>query len=220
MKTFDPTISLADAAKSSGPDKVAALQYLCGADPDGAPGPKTRAAIERVLQGGQSTSAPPPEQAPITIPVDPRSEAAIATLLLPVQIYARELVQRCAAEGIAIKVTSGNRTYAEQNALFEQGRSLPGPRVTNARGGQSNHNFGIAFDVTIFDGDKPIWDSPQYQRIGAIGKALGLEWGGDWKTIVDEPHFELRPAWAKGLSEGEMLAELRERHASGRAIFS
>jgi len=47
---------------------------------------------------------------------------------------------------------------------------------------------------------------------------LGLDWGGSWKSIVDQPHFELRPAWAADMSERSMLAELRSRRELGEAI--
>lgn len=55
---------------------------------------------------------------------------------------------------------SGLRTYEEQNALYAQGRTAPGNKVTNAKGGFSNHNFGIAFDIGIFEGAKYLGDSP------------------------------------------------------------
>ena len=61
----------------------------------------------------------------------------------------------------------------------------------------------------------PVWESPAYKAVGALGTDLGLEWGGNWKK-VDEPHFQLRPAWAADLSESDMLAELRKRKDSGK----
>lgn len=105
----------------------------------------------------------------------------------------RRAAARLVAEGITIEVVQGLRTYAEQNALYAQGRTKPGKRVTNARGGQSNHNFGLAVDVCPFAGGKPLWDAPQstWRAIGAAGKAEGLEWGGDWKSFVDLPHLQL-----------------------------
>jgi peptidoglycan L-alanyl-D-glutamate endopeptidase CwlK len=103
----------------------------------------------------------------------------------------------------------------------------PGRIVTRARGGYSNHNFGIAFDVTIFKGSSdpenartPVFESPLYKAIGALGTDLGLEWGGNWKTIVDEPHFQLRPRWAGGLSEPDMLAGLRQRKTAGKDFYA
>lgn len=151
--------------------------------------------------------------------MDARSETTIATLQPEVRSYARALVLKAAAVGITIKVISGLRTYAEQDALYAKGRTKPGSVVTNARGGYSNHNFGIAFDIGVFRGTTYVPESPQYKAVGAIGVELGLEWGGNWTSIKDEPHFQLRPSWAKG-SEKEMLTELRERKSSGKAIYT
>ncbi len=150
--------------------------------------------------------------------VDDRSERAIATLHPKVQPLARQLVLDAAAKDIEIRITSGTRTYDEQNALYEQGRSKPGRIVTNARAGYSNHNFGLAIDVTVFQDGKPVWESPQYKTLGNLGKALGFAWGGDWQ-FQDEPHFELRPEWARDKSEKDMLTELRRRHDAGLDAF-
>jgi peptidoglycan LD-endopeptidase CwlK len=92
--------------------------------------------------------------------------------------------------------------------------------VTKARGGFSNHNFGIAFDVGVFEGDKYRGESPKYKAVGALGEELGLEWGGRWTSIIDQPHFQLRPEWALQLSEREMLAQLRERVADDAPVFA
>lgn len=152
--------------------------------------------------------------------VDDRSERNIATLLPEVQPLARALVQKAAANGITIKIISGLRTYAEQDALYAQGRTSPGNKVTKARGGYSNHNFGIAFDVGVFSGNSYLTESPKYKAVGALGMDLGLEWGGNWTTIVDQPHFQLRPSWAANMSERDMLAELRNRTATNSPIFA
>ncbi len=117
-------------------------------------------------------------------------------------------------------VISGLRAYEEQNDLYEQGRSKPGKIVTNARAGFSNHNFGIAFDVGVFEGTKYLDESPKYKAIGALGIELGLEWGGNWKSIQDEPHFQLRPKWAAAESDKDMLAELRSRKNSGKDFYA
>lgn len=151
--------------------------------------------------------------------VDDRSERNIATLHPRVQPIAREFVRRCVAAGLDARIICGTRTYAEQDALYEQGRTKPGPIVTKARGGQSNHNFGLAFDIGIFASGKYLGSSPLYKKAGAIGRELGLEWGGDWK-FVDEPHFQLRPAWAKGASASALLAGLRERLAAKRDVLA
>jgi peptidoglycan L-alanyl-D-glutamate endopeptidase CwlK len=142
----------------------------------------------------------------------------IATLHPKVQPYARALVLKAASAGITIKIISGLRTYAEQDALYAQGRTKPGNIVTRVKGGYSNHNFGVAFDVGVFDGPKYVPESPRYKAVGAIGLDLGLEWGGNWKDFKDEPHFQLRPKWAAG-SEKDMLAELRTRKAAGKDLY-
>jgi len=95
--------------------------------------------------------------------------------------------------GATIKIISGTRTFAEQDRLYRQGRDLPGPKVTNARGGQSNHNFGVAWDIGIFQSGQYLDDSPLYAQVGGIGKGSGLEWGGDWSSFPDEPHFQVVP---------------------------
>ena len=127
---------------------------------------------------------------------------------------------KAAANGITIKVISGLRTYAEQDDLYAQGRTKPGNIVTNAKGGYSNHNFGIAFDVGVFEGSSYLDESPKYKAVGVLGTDLGLEWGGNWKTIQDEPHFQLRPTWAADESEKDMLAELRSRKDSGKGVYA
>lgn len=151
--------------------------------------------------------------------VDPRSESMIATLLPQVRPLARALVQKAASCGIQIKVISGLRTYADQDALYAQGRTAPGKKVTNARGGYSNHNFGIAFDIGVFSGEAYQAESPKYKAVGVLGIELGLEWGGNWTSIIDQPHFQLRPAWATDLTEKDMLISLRAHLASGSSIY-
>ena len=56
--------------------------------------------------------------------------------------------------------------------------------------------------------------------VGVLGTDLGLDWGGNWTSIVDQPHFQLRPAWSVDLAEKEMLAELRGRLAAGTPVFA
>lgn len=198
----------------TGQEKIEAIQKILGVVADGVWGKKSQAALN-ALTNADASSIPPVQifQAPGDR-VDDRSETAIATLHPKVQPFARAFVKLAAAGGVTIKITSGTRTYAEQDALFKKGG------VTKARGGQSNHNFGIAIDITIFNGKTPVWESPKYKDLGQLGKSLGFEWGGDWKSFKDEPHFQLRPPWAKGLSEQQMLSELRSRHNSGIDAFA
>jgi len=196
---------------------IAAVQQVLGVDVDGKAGPQTWSAIyERVVD--RKIDAQNPLDA--ISPVDSRSEKVIATLLPQVQPIARALVQKASLAGITIKIISGLRTYAEQDALYAQGRTTPGSVVTKARGGYSNHNFGIAFDIGVFEGSKYLPDSPKYKAVGALGVDLGLDWGGNWKTIVDQPHFQLRPTWATDFTEKQMLAGLRLRLDDSKAVYA
>jgi peptidoglycan L-alanyl-D-glutamate endopeptidase CwlK len=133
--------------------------------------------------------------------LDSRSAKNIATLNKKVQPLATKLVEEALAQGIEVKVISGHRTYEEQDKLYAQGRSKPGQIVTKARGGYSNHNFATAFDIGIFKGKEYLGESPDYARVGKIGEALGLTWGGSWKSFKDEPHFQY--------NAGRDMAQLR-----------
>lgn len=188
-------------------EKVAAIQMVLGVTVDGIWGPKTQAALEALL-------APP-----ICDGVDERSETNIATLHVKVQPLARELIRQAIENGMAFKITGGTRTYEEQEKLYAQGRTEPGKIVTNARPGFSSHNFATAFDVTLFNGKQPVWESPHYLKLGKIGKALGLSWGGDWNS-QDLPHWYLKPDYAKDWSEGAMMSELRRRHDNNIDAFA
>ena len=198
-------------------EMISAVQKKLGITVDGRAGPETWGAIyTQIVKPKVDAMA----QAAAISEVDARSEKVIATLQPPVRPMARALVQKAALNGIQIRIISGLRSYAEQNALYAQGRTLAGRKVTNARGGYSNHNFGIAFDVGVFEGARYLGESPKYKAVGALGMELGLEWGGSWKSIVDEPHFQLRPAWATDLSESQMLAQLRGIVSDNRPVFA
>jgi len=146
--------------------------------------------------------------------LDPRSETAIATLLPEARAAARTFmaaaIPAMEAVGVQIRIICGTRTYAQQDALYAQGRTKPGPKVTNARGGYSNHNFGIAWDIGLFQGKKYLEESPHYQTCAHIGRIQGLDCGAFWKSFPDEPHYQLNT----GLS----TSQLRQRTAQGKAV--
>jgi peptidoglycan LD-endopeptidase CwlK len=120
-----------------------------------------------------------------------RTEKKLVGVHAAVADKARELVKLANKNGINIAVTQGLRTIKEQNELYAQGRTKAGKIVTNAKGGQSIHNYGLAFDFCVFDDNKqPVWSGNGYNKVGALGKQLGLEWGGDWRSFKDLPHFE------------------------------
>lgn len=107
-----------------------------------------------------------------------------------------EFLARCADEGIDLLVTSTYRDHASQDALYAQGRAVPGPVVTNARAGYSWHNWRCAVDVVPMRNGKPVWgtstavDRGLWERVGEIGEACGLEWAARWKTFPEMAHFQ------------------------------
>ncbi len=106
---------------------------------------------------------------------------------------AQQLIEAAQAEGIEILVTNTLRSFEEQAELFAIGRTKPREKVTNAKSGEPWHNFGLAFDVVPLVNGKAVWDSPFWNRIGELGKQVGLVWGGDFQSFKDKPHFEFHP---------------------------
>jgi peptidoglycan L-alanyl-D-glutamate endopeptidase CwlK len=118
------------------------------------------------------------------------------------QLLAGRLIEECSKQGYKIAIGETLRTVEEQDALYAQGRTKPGNIVTNAQGGSYNsyHQWGTAFDIFRNDGKGAYNESGQFfEKVGAIGASLGLEWGGNWKSIVDKPHFQL-PDWGSSTS--------------------
>jgi len=136
---------------------------------------------------------------------DYRNKIHIARLHPEIRGKARRFLRRAKNAGLDLRITSSYRTFAEQNALYAQGRTAPGNIVTYARGGQSYHNYALAFDVV--DNEKGY--NADWQTIGKIGKSLGLEWGGDWGW--DRPHFQL----TKGYSTSQLYAKLKNQNFKG-----
>lgn len=138
-----------------------------------------------------------------------------------VQRLAIELIAEAAKAGIPLIITQTLRTSAEQQALYDKGRTTQGepcrcvpssraksghakcPKhplgltVTNAKAGESYHNYGLAFDVAFVSGKRIIWGNEDlntnrindWEEIGKLGEQLGLEWGGRWR-FKDLPHFQ------------------------------
>lgn len=135
-----------------------------------------------------------------TASVDKASVARIENLHPKVRAEILHLFKKCYKNGVKIRVVQGLRTFAEQDELYAQGRTKPGPIVTKARGGLSNHNYGCAIDFCLLHGDGTIsWSNSEdfdkdgkkdWMEVVEIFKANGYEWGGDWKTLKDTPHLE------------------------------
>lgn len=123
--------------------------------------------------------------------------------------------------GVRLRISQGVRTIGEQDELYAQGRTKNGKIVTNARGGDSWHNWSLAFDfVLLYDKDKngsleaADWSENKYWMQVVKGfKAKGFEWGGDWK-FKDSPHFQktfgLSIATAKArMKSGDVIVDNR-----------
>lgn len=143
--------------------------------------------------------------------VSQRNEKSIAKLHPQVRDKIRKFINDVYTKHqVQLVIVQDYRTYVQQDALYAKGRTASGSVVTNARGGQSNHNFALAVDVF------PLWEDGKLhmdvksdqknikilKKIAPIGKGIGLEWGGDWKSIIDNPHFQLKT--------GKTMAQLRE----------
>ena len=111
----------------------------------------------------------------------------------------------CAAAGYDILTTCTMRTEAEQQALWNQGRTTPGHIVTNAKPGSSAHQYGLAIDIVPIVNGKPDWsgNSATWQAIGALGQAQGLEWyGAPGAPFPESAHFSLSN-WRDLITTGE-----------------
>lgn len=138
---------------------------------------------------------------------DASTEENIASLVPKAQRSARQFMLNAKSFPYTIKILSGGRTYAEQNALFAKR-----PVVTKARAGQSWHNYGIAWDVGIFEGKtyfegRNAKENKAYTDLAKLilPKMKELEWGGSWKSIVDMPHYQL--ASGKNIRQAQALLE-------------
>lgn len=131
----------------------------------------------------------------------------------------RAVIAECAAKGADYWAVSGFRSYAEQEKLFAQGRSMPGARVTNAMAGESPHNFAIACDFVCdgyldrTGGLQPDYRPASYDMLGAVAKRHGLEWGGSWAGLQDRPHVQ----WP-GFVTSRELQPLRQAYETGGLI--
>lgn len=114
----------------------------------------------------------------------------------------RNFIFNCKAAGIEIIITSTYRDKESQAALYAQGRSNPGKKVTNAKPGQSFHNYKLAFDFVPIVNGKADWiNIKTFQQCGEIAEKCGLEWAGRWKSFKELAHCQY--------TEGFTLAELQ-----------
>ncbi|MGM0806809.1 MAG: M15 family metallopeptidase [Bacillota bacterium] len=126
----------------------------------------------------------------------------LPTELHPIVAENRDLlIQKASEKGINIVITDDFRSAAEQDRLYEQGRSREGTIVTHVEGGESYHNYGLAIDFALkLDDGSVVWElerddngngQSDWMEVVGIAKDLGFEWGGDWAGFKDYPHLEM-----------------------------
>jgi len=159
---------------------------------DGRWGPKTAAAS--LAFGADADTPQPPDTPPPSSNFDSRTEKNLATLQKGAQKALRPFVSHAisiaASMGVELKVICGLRNKADQEAAKRRGASKAGY-------GYSWHNYGMAIDFGCFrgrsylDSDSPSEASRVYATIGKIAGDYGIEWGGNWRTFKDYPHFHV-----------------------------
>lgn len=118
------------------------------------------------------------------------------------QIKINELQELCNKKGLKIGIGECFRTVKEQDSLYALGRTAAGKIVTNAKGSgySSLHQWGIDFDFYRNDGKGAYNNTDNFfEKVGKVGQSIGLEWGGNWRSIKDNPHFQL-PIYGSGSS--------------------
>jgi peptidoglycan L-alanyl-D-glutamate endopeptidase CwlK len=109
---------------------------------------------------------------------------------------AQAFIEKARLQSIDLLVTSTYRDNESQAVLYAQGRTKPGLIVTNAKPGQSWHNWRCAFDVVPLRNGKPVWgttgvDGDLWRKVGELGESVGLEWAGRWTGKLREmAHFQ------------------------------
>jgi LAS superfamily LD-carboxypeptidase LdcB len=119
------------------------------------------------------------------------NEAKLARISPVVAQRVRDFIMYAKSEAnLTLQVVQGLRTFAEQDSLYAQGRTKAGKVVTNARGGQSLHNYGVAVDLAPVINGEISWDDSKFKQFGQWAIEAGLDWGGSWKRFKDMPHIQ------------------------------
>jgi peptidoglycan L-alanyl-D-glutamate endopeptidase CwlK len=164
-----------------------------------------------------------------------RVNNSMAFLFPPFRTKVHELISVWNSENeTQVGLFEGYRSHKRQAELYAMGRTTEstarcihrtksggypcanhpwGLKVTNARPGDSMHNYGLGSDI-LFDGIKskpglqPSWDDKHpWKKLGKLGQSLGLEWAGAWRSFPEMPHFQM--------TLGMQLSEMKELYAMG-----
>ncbi len=208
---------------SSFVNEVQNMQRALGVEDDGKVGTLTISAMMKVLNvlaGIDPLPEEPTYPGEVYAPdLDPRSRAQISTLDHLVRNrfvnFSRLAKGTAAAMGCDFVAILGARSFAEQDALYAQGRTKPGQIVTKARGGYSDHNFGIAMDFGVFIGKTYLDGGSASQQelaervhkaVGVHAESCGLKCGAAWKSFKDLPHYYFET----GLTTAQMRAKFKK----------
>lgn len=129
--------------------------------------------------------------------MDPVTQARLVGLHPLLQRRYTDFDADMTSRGIILRITQALRTWAQQDALYAIGRTVPGKIVTEAKGGYSAHNFGYAVDVTPNDPAFPVWkpdwneNDDRWKTVLTVAENYGLEEGAEWRTFPDFPHLYL-----------------------------
>lgn len=195
-------------------NKLNTLNFNTGA-PDGIYGSRTTDAVRRfqsvsgLAMNGivtprtrQQLFNPNPKDDYSKLP----SSTSLSSLNPYVATLAKKFLNSCTAANLNVIITIAFRSWDDQDALYAEGRTQPGVIVTDAMGGDSYHNWGLAFDCAPLENGTIAWeDTDAFIEMGNLGQQVGLEWGGNWTTykisLVDMPHFQ----YTFGLSTEQLL---------------
>lgn len=152
-----------------------------------------------------------------TVPPDKVTIRRIKKIHPSLQEELGEIYDEIRNRGVGVRFAQVLRTFEEQDALYAKGRTVPGKIVTNARGGQSYHNYGLAVDIVLLTtGGGVSWNREldldgdhvkDWDEIVFVFKHYGWKWGGDWRSFKDYPHFQK--------TFNRSTAELKKRYDSG-----
>lgn len=161
-----------------------------------------------------------PAQGPFRM--DDISEARLLDVIPALANRVRQLAQILDGEGFVIRVVQGLRTWKQQDDLYAQGRTAPGKIVTNAKGGYSWHNFGMAVDcVPSVNGVEqaylPDWNPshPAWQRMVNVAIGLGLDSGATWSSLKDYPHLQITGRFRENAPDDEVRQIFKDAGMEG-----
>lgn len=194
------------------------VNFITGT-PDGIFGPKTANAVIRFqsVNGLTMNGVVDPRTRQQLFNPDPSydysklpSSLNLSSLNPYVASLARQFLNLCSTNGLSVTVVEAFRSWDKQDVLYAQGRTAAGDIVTDAEGGDSYHNWGLAFDCAPLKNGVINWnDIDTFNKMGSLGQQVGLEWGGNWTSydiaLVDPPHFQ----YTFGLSTEQLLEGAR-----------